>query len=317
MKQRPILTVTLNPALDLTTTVPRLEPQRKLRCTAPRYDPGGGGVNVSRVIHELDGHSAAFVAIAGSTGVHLAGLLKQQGVDARFWEASGETRTSFTVMEEQTGLHYRFVLPGPEQPPAEAEALLSAVMGAMPDKCAYVVLSGSLLPGLPADFYGQLTQRAQERGAAVILDAHGTDLRAALASRPHIIRVNHLEAAELTGISEPGVSARVLSQRLIEQQVAEVVLVSLGDQGTVVATQSSHFQVRPPIVSVRSMVGAGDSFVGAFALALARGRPLEDATRFGVAAAAAAVTTEGTSLCDSRMTERLYRQIAREASAAE
>jgi len=315
--QRPILTVTLNPALDLTTSVAKLEPQRKLRCAPPRYDPGGGGVNVSRVIRELGGRSRAFVAIAGSTGGHLADLLAQQGVDASFWDVEGETRTSLTVMEEVTGLHYRFVLPGPTQPEPSGEALLDGILAAMPADCAYVVLSGSLLPGLPPDFYAQLTQATQARGAQAVLDAHGADLKLALPARPHIIRINHLEAAELTGISEPGISARVLSSRLIEQQVAEIVLVALGEQGTLVATPTEHFQVRPPVVNVRSMVGAGDSFVGAFTLALARGGSLEDATRYGVAAAAAAVTTEGTSLCDRQATEALFARVSRAEVAVE
>lgn len=306
MVQRPILTVTLNPALDLTTTVSRLEPQHKLRCSAPRYDPGGGGVNVSRVIAELDGQSVAFVATGGATGAMLEGMLAAAGVSGVYHPVSGETRTSFTVMEEQTGLHYRFVLPGPVQDKATAEALLAGILAAVPGEGAYLVLSGSLLPGLPPDFYGQVTRAAQARGAAVILDAHGEDLRLALDARPHIIRVNHIEAAELSGIADAEASAHVLSQSLIAQQRAEIVLVSLEEHGTLVTTADSQFEVHPPVVAVRSMVGAGDSFVGALTLALARGEGLVEAVRRGVAAAAAAVTTEGTQLCQSDRVDALF-----------
>lgn len=306
MAQRPILTVTLNPALDLTTAVPRLEPQHKLRCSAPRYDPGGGGVNVSRVITELGGESLAFVATAGATGAMLAGLLAASGVAGVYHPVPGETRTSFTVMEEQTGLHYRFVLPGPVQDEAVAVALLDGIVAALPAEAGYVVLSGSLLPGLPPDFYGQVTDAVQARGAAVILDAHGDDLRLALDARPHIIRVNHIEAAELSGIADPEASAHVLSQSLIAQQRAEIVLVSLEEHGTLVTTPQMQFEVHPPAVAVRSMVGAGDSFVGALALSLARGRALPEAVRQGVAAAAAAVTTEGTQLCQSDRVAQLF-----------
>jgi len=304
--QRPILTVTLNPALDLTTAVPRLEPQHKLRCSAPRYDPGGGGVNVSRVIAELEGQSVAFVASGGATGAMLAGMLAAAGVRGVYHPVSGETRTSFTVMEEETGLHYRFVLPGPAQDETAAEALLAGIVAALPGESAYVVLSGSLLPGLPPDFYGQVTRAVQARGAAVILDAHGNDLRFALDARPHIIRVNHIEAAELSGIANPEASAHVLSQTLIAQQRAEIVLVSLEEHGTLVTMPQTQFEVHPPPVAVRSMVGAGDSFVGALTLWLARGAALPEAVRRGVAAAAAAVTTEGTQLCQSERVDELF-----------
>lgn len=306
MVQRPILTVTLNPALDLTTAVPRLEPQHKLRCGAPRYDPGGGGVNVSRVIAELDGQSTAFVATGGATGAMLEAMLAAAGVSGVYHPVTGETRTSFTVMEEQTGLHYRFVLPGPVQDEAAGQALLAGIASALPAEDAYVVLSGSLLPGLPADFYGQVTRAVQARGAAVILDAHGDDLRLALDARPHVIRVNHIEAAELSGIADAEASAHVLSQSPIAQQRAEIVLVSLEEHGTLVTTADSQFEVHPPRVAVRSMVGAGDSFVGALTLSLARGEGLPEAVRRGVAAAAAAVTTEGTQLCQSERVDALF-----------
>src|SRR6476660_9435452 len=109
----PVLTVTLNPALDLTTSVERLKPLRKLRCAAPRFHPGGGGVNVSRAIKELGGESRAFVAVGGQTGGQLRRLLDRAGLDVDYWPLSGETRTSFTVMDEAAKVPYRFLLPGP------------------------------------------------------------------------------------------------------------------------------------------------------------------------------------------------------------
>ena len=158
------------------------------------------------------------------------------------------------------------------------------------------MLSGSLLPGLPADFYGQVTRAVQARGAAVILDAHGDDLRLALDARPHIIRVNHIEAAELSGIADAEASAHVLSQSLIAQQRAEVVLVSLEEHGTLVTTADSQFEVHPPRVAVRSMVGAGDSFVGALVWSLQQGQALPEAFTWAMAAGSAALLTPGTGL---------------------
>ena len=302
--QGTILTVTVNPALDLTTSVHKLLPRAKLRCSAAQYDPGGGGVNVSRVIHELGGKSSAFIAVGGSTGEHLARLLEARGVSADRWPIDGETRTSFTVMEGETGEHYRFVLPGPVQPASRIDGLMDAVAASMLADCAYVVLSGSLMPGLPRDSYARLITLARSRGAKVLLDAHGIELKLALPARPDILRLNHLEADELVGDGRSNQSAIQLCQQLLVQGVAETVLVSHAEDGTAAGNRDGCFVVRPPRVQVRSTVGAGDSLVGAFVLGLARGWPIVDAVRYGVAAAAAAVTAEGADLCDRQTTER-------------
>lgn len=307
--QAPILTVTVNPALDMTTSTARVAPQRKLRCTVPHLDAGGGGANVSRAIRRLEGESTAFVAIGGSTGDHYARLLTSEGVDARFWPLSGETRTSLTVMEEETGLHYRFVLPGPEQQAVETATLLVAIGRATPSG-GYVVASGSLLPGLPEDFYGRLAAQARTAGARTILDTHGAALRQAIAARPYLIRLNHLEAQELVGGATAEASAHTLARELIAASAAEVVVVALGEQGSLVTTATRQYQITPPHMEVRSMVGAGDSYVAALTLGLARGLSLEDANRFGVAAAAAAVTGEATDLCDKSTTDVVLAALA-------
>lgn len=316
-EQGTILTVTVNPALDLTTSVTRLLPRAKLRCSAAQYDPGGGGVNVSRVIHELGGRSTALIAIGGSTGEHLAHLLEARGVSANYWPIDGETRTSFTVMEGETGEHYRFVLPGPVQQASRTAGLMDAVAASLPADCAYVVLSGSLLPGLPRDIYARLITYARSRGARVLLDAHGIELKLALPARPDILRLNHLEAGELVNDSRSKWSAIELCQKLLAQEVAEIVLVSHAEDGTAAGNRDGCFVVRPPTVQVRSTVGAGDSLVGALVLGLARGWPIVDAVRYGVAAAAAAVTAEGADLCDRHTTERLLAEtVVTDQSAA-
>lgn len=309
MQQSPILTVTVNPALDLTTGTARLAPQRKLRCAPPHFDPGGGGANVSRAIHALGGESLAFVAVGGATGAQFGQLLAASGVTARFWPLAGETRISMTVMEEETGLHYRFVLPGPDQPPGAAEALLDGIVAAVPAGCRHVVASGGLLPGLPEDFYGRLVLRCRAAGLLTILDTHGAALKAALSARPHIVRFNHLEAQELLGGGDAQVSAQAAGRLLVERGQADIAIVALGENGAMVTTADRQFRIRPPKVAVRSMVGAGDSYVGALTLGLARGWSLEDANRFGVAAAASAVTKEATELCDLATTEALLAQM--------
>lgn len=304
----PILTVTLNPALDITTATERLVHQQKLRCTAPRYHPGGGGVNISRTIQELGGESTAFVALGGSTGAQYRALLEATGIDCVYWDSDGDTRFSLTVMEEATGLHYRFVLPGPVQPPEATEGMLARLEELLATGVRYVAASGSLPPGIAPDFYGRLADSCRRAGAAIVLDSQGAALRQALPYRPWLIRLNHFEAQELVG-GEAESAAHILARQLIEHGSAEVAIVTLGEKGAIVATAGREALIRAPHVEVRSAVGAGDSFVGALMVGLSRGWPLETAARYGVAAAAATVTTEATELCRADTVNALFAQI--------
>jgi 6-phosphofructokinase 2 len=304
----PILTVTLNPALDVTTTTERLLPQQKLRCSEPRYDVGGGGANVSRAIRELGGESLAFVAVGGATGAHYRELLTAAALPHEIWPIAGETRTSMTVMEQSTGLHYRFVLPGPELPPGEADRILQRLSAIMEAGHRYVVGSGSLPPGVPADFYGRLAQTARAHGSRMILDTHGVALQGAIAHKPWLIRLNHLEAQELVG-GEADTAVHTLADRLVAQQAAEIVIITRGDKGAMVRTATESFEIAPPLVKVRSAVGAGDSFVAALTVALSRDWPLVEAVRYGVAAAASAVTGEATDLCKRGDVDRYFAEI--------
>jgi 6-phosphofructokinase 2 len=305
----PVLTVTLNPALDLTTTVAQLKPLQKLRCTAPRFDPGGGGINVSRAIKELGGESRAFVAIGGHTGAQLRRVLDRTGLDLDCWPLMGETRTSFTVMDETAGVPYRFLLPGPSISPFEADAILSRLTTLIRNHTGYVVASGSLPPGVPDDFYARLARATRELGGKFVIDTHGAPLRAATAERPYLVRLNHFEAQELLG-GDADAAAHTLATQLATRGLAEVAIVTIGERGAIVATPKRQIEIRPPHVGVKSGVGAGDSFVAALVFGLASGWPLDDAARYGVAAAAAAVTTEATELCKKETVEAYFAQIS-------
>jgi 6-phosphofructokinase 2 len=311
----PILTVTLNPALDMTTHLDAIEPRRKLRCSAPVMHAGGGGVNVSRAIRELGGESRAFVALGGHTGQQVESILKRSGIAAEVWPLLEETRTSFTAMEDSSGLPYRFVMPGPNVSPGESDAILRRLERILASYAGYVVASGSLPPGVPVDFYGQLAARARAIGARLVLDTHGEALRAAVAERPFLIRLNHLEAQELIG-GDADKAAHRLARELVAGGYTETAIVALGEHGAIVSTANGQIEIRPPRVKMKSGVGAGDSFVAALVLALARGWAIEDAARYGVAAAASAVTTDATELCRREDVERFYAQVAEAAATA-
>ena len=315
MTQQPILTITLNPALDTTTSVQKLEPQRKLRCEPPILHAGGGGANVSRAIHELGGSSRAFVGLGGHTGEQYVDLLRSGGVDCVVYPLAGETRTSITVMEKETGLHYRFVLPGPPQPRQTGDEMLAAIGRLMGEGGGYVVASGSLLPGLDEDLYARLGMLARRHNARLVLDSHGGALRKGLEGQPFLLRVNQIEAGELVAAGSAARSPADIARELVGRESAEVVVFAMGDRGSLVTTRESQFIVSPPRVEVHSMVGAGDSYVAALTLALARGESIESANRWGAAAAASAVSREATQLCDRATTERHFHETSMEHCA--
>jgi 6-phosphofructokinase 2 len=306
-----ILTITLNPAVDMTTATPEVVPGRKLRCDPPRIDPGGGGVNVSRVIVELGGATTALVAIAGVTGAMIRSLLGAARIDAIFIEAAGMTRQSFAVHDRSGGGQYRFVLPGPTQDAAFAERCLATVgdllaTGMFP----YVVASGSLPPGVPDDFYGRLAGVVHGHGARMILDTSGRSLAGALGSGAFLIRTNRIEARELaeTLHVDPDDPERV-ARSIVTSRSAEAAIMTLGADGALLVTDHGTARFRPPHVDVVSPVGAGDSFVAALSVALTDGWPMERACAYGVASAAAAMMTEATELAHRDDVNRMFAAI--------
>jgi len=306
-----ILTLTLNPALDITTHIDKVVAQRKLRCGLPRYDAGGGGINVSRAIKHLGGESLALVALGGASGTLYRGVLDASGIDYVACELSGETRSSLTVMEDTSGLQYRFLLPGPEQHRSDIDRLVAAVEEQLTRGFRYIILSGSITPGMPVRFYTDICASAERQGVRTIVDTSGEALRAALAARPYILRIDHIEAAELIdGSDMERLSVPETARAVVRQGLAEIAIITVDDEGAVVATAEECLQIRPPKVPVVSAVGAGDSFVGALAMGLERGWPLREACRYGVAAAASAVTTEATELCSRESTERFFAETA-------
>ncbi len=309
-----ILTITLNPALDLSTGTQKLEPGPKLRCTPPRFDPGGGGVNVSRVIAELGGESTAWTALGGAFGQMYREMLEAAGIPCTVLEAPGQTRLSLNITEQASEDQYRFVLPGPEYGPDDATRALDSIAAALKDAAfknrALAVVSGSMPPGLHDDFMARLADVVRDAGSRLVLDSSGGPLKAALAEGVYLVKPNLKEAEDLAGRALPDTAARAdFAADLIDKGAAKVVVLSLGGEGAVVVAEGVRLRLHSPEVDVCSAVGAGDSTVGALALALAQGRSVEDAARRGIAAGAAAVSTTATELCRREDAERLVDQV--------
>ena len=306
----PIVTLTLNPCIDESASVERLVPDRKLRCGPTRYEPGGGGVNVARAIRRLGGRALALFPAGGPAGELLQDLLATEGVAHRALPVKEWTRENFNVCEDATGHQYRFVLPGPELAAEEREACFEAVAALTPFP-DWLVVSGSLPPGFPADFLARLARLARDREAHMVLDSPGEAASRALDEGVHLYKPSLREFRELAGL--PGAEDAELAEaarRWIRLGRCDTVVLSLGAAGALWVTESSSEHVRTPMVAVRSTVGAGDAMLAGIVLRLQAGWPIDQAVRFGVAAGAASVTKPGTELCSRADTERLFAAMA-------
>lgn len=295
---RPVITVTLNPALDMSVTAPHVEPGPKLRCSAPQIDPGGGGINVARVVAEMQGICRAVVAVGGTTGQELLARLEARKVPVVAFDVNGATRQSLSVVDQETGQQYRFIMPGPDWDSVTVERALGTIISAAPDN-ALVVLSGSLPPGVSPEFPARLV--AALPGREVVMDLSGAALLRVAAGTDHppkVLRMDREESEGLPGSPLPDATeAARFGRRLIGLGAAEIVILARGPDGSVLVTATEAWHCSAAKVEVASKTGAGDSFVGAFAFALSDGRSLPDALQLGVAAASAAVTTPATDLC--------------------
>lgn len=314
-----IITFTFNPALDLTTDVDHVESGRKLRCGPVRYDPGGGGVNVSRAIAKLSGESLVFAAVGGVTGQMLKTLLEREGIGASLFDVDGLTRQSVVVNERLTGKQFRFVMPGPDWS-AEQTSFLLSILGETFANASqiidYAVASGSLPPGTPDNLYHTIFEQAGKAGIKFVLDTSGQALMAAATGNhhpPHIWIMDQAEAASLAGSSIATMDDLAqFAQDLKRRKLAEIIVLTFAQGGAVAVSETETLRAMPPKVDVVSKVGAGDSFVAGLVLKLSQGKDLYEACAYAVAAAASAVTTPATELCNGAQTERYFNMILSE-----
>ncbi|MFL9500712.1 1-phosphofructokinase family hexose kinase [Rhodopseudomonas palustris] len=304
-----IVTLTPNPAIDLSTSVERLVPSRKLRCAAQKRDPGGGGINVARVVKRFGGDVEAIFPAGGFTGKLLKLLLDEENVPSRIVEAVAETREDFSVSENATGEQYRFVLPGLPLAEHEWRGMLDALAATSPAP-KIVIGSGSLPPGVPVDFYAQAAAVAKQLGAKFFLDTSGKPLTAALVQGVTLIKPNLREMQELAGRPLGCEKEWVDAARAhIAAGQVEIVALSLGHLGALLVTKDQALRSPALPVTAVSTIGAGDSFLGAIAHRLAQGGSIAEAFRLGLAAGSATLTVHGTQLCDPDEVERLYAQV--------
>ncbi|GGK83033.1 1-phosphofructokinase family hexose kinase [Rufibacter glacialis] len=301
-----ILTITVNPALDKSTRVQKLAPEKKLRCEEPTYEPGGGGINVSRAIKKLGGESCAWYLSGGAAGERIGQLLQAEGVSYRKFECANWTRESLMVLETATGDQYRFGMPGPHIAEHEWRQLIDA-LEALEKTPEFVVASGSISPGVPDDFYAQLAAIAVRKGFKLVVDTSGEALIKSAGEGIFLLKPNLNELAALAGKEYINAQEQeALARKVIGEGKSQALVVSLGPRGAMLATKDGFQYVTPPTVKQESAVGAGDSMVGGMVLKLTQGWAWPEVIRYGVATGTATTMTPGSELCRLQDVEEIY-----------
>jgi 6-phosphofructokinase 2 len=299
-----ILTITLNPCIDKSSTVEKFKPESKLRCTEVVNEPGGGGINVSKALQRLEASSVALFPAGGHNGNMLCSLLKDENILFHAVDTKVETRENWIVLESSTNNQYRFTFPGRAVQEETIKALIDQIRAFSP---SYVVASGSLPPGLPDYFYGLIVKNAAAVGAKCIVDTSGPALQALKGKHAYMIKPNIGELCKMLNVDWlDKEEVPEAAQQAIKDGYAEIMVVSMGPDGAWLVTEDKRYFCEAPQVEKRSTVGAGDSMVAGITYMLQKERPLREAIRFGVACGSAATMNEGTQLFKKEDAEKLF-----------
>lgn len=301
-----IVTLTLNPALDKSTEMEKLVPEKKMRCKPLLMEAGGGGINISKAIQELGGESIAIFPSGGWNGKLVESLLSKQGITCHAIPIEEETRENFVATEIATNKQYRFVMPGPALQAAALENCKKFIDELDPVP-SFLIASGSLPPGVPDNFLAELADMSKQKGIKMIVDTSGPALLKAMEHGLYLLKPNLSELCSLVDknfleLSEIDDAAR----EVIEKSGCEVVVASMGPEGAMLVTKDYTKRIIAPSVKKISTVGAGDSMVAGMVWMLEKNEPLEQAVMFGVACGTAATMNKGTQLFNKNDVERLY-----------
>ncbi|MCJ7757172.1 MAG: 1-phosphofructokinase family hexose kinase [Gillisia sp.] len=306
-----IITLTVNPALDSYTTIDHLEPNKKLRCQPPMIDPGGGGVNVARVIHRLGGNATAIYTRGGHTGKIYSDLLDKEGIDQDPVEIKQNLRENFAVTETSTGNLFRFGLPGPVLEKSEYKSILDKIENI--SNAEFLVASGSLCPEAPVDFFAQVAKKAKKNNLKFILDTSGKALSEILKVGAFLLKPNNEELEDLTGKKATNQKEqKKLLLEILDNYPVEVIVLSLGAKGAILATgnKATHFPALK--VFAQSSIGAGDSMVAGIVYSLSLGKSLEEAVVYGLACGSATLKSPGTELLTKKDADLFYKKLVME-----
>lgn len=303
-----IITLTLNPAVDLTVTLDEFLPEDTNRITSSRTDPGGKGINVSRVLWELGCESLAMGFVSGTRGRLIEQTLREQGIYTDFLHTPGQTRTNVTIFDRKNNTTTTLNEPGPPTDRHHVPSLVQRLKKQL-NPGDWLVVGGSIPPGLDPGFYGDIIRLAKEREVRCILDADGTPFVRGMAARPFLVKPNRTEVERILGRMPRHREPLLEAAERIHDVGIDVVVLSQGAQGAVLVSDEAVLRAYPPAVPALSTVGSGDAMVAGMVQVLSQGGTLEEALRLGSAAGAAAAVTPGTSLCHRADVVRLLPKV--------
>jgi tagatose 6-phosphate kinase len=306
MDSKLVVTVTVNPAIDKTYFIHELSAGTLHRVQEVLQLAGGKGLNVARVLHELDVDCAATGFLAGTSGEWIAGQLSATGMREAFVRMRGETRTTLAVVERE-GRVTELLEAGPTVP-AEAATELMDVVQRLASTAAYATISGSLAPGLPPEYYRSIVTAVQRQGVHACVDTSGPALQNVLEARPYLVKINHHELADWSG--QANASAENLRESLQRlQQHCTIALVTAGADGSYAYDGHTFWQVTAPSVNALNPTGSGDAFLAGLVAGLARGESLHQALRVAVAAGASNAAHRGAGEIDVGQVKQLVPQV--------
>lgn len=307
-----IATLTMSPAVDMFASTDRFYDDSKTRCQINNRAPGGGGINVARNLRRLGLDVCAVFPAGGHHGDLLAQLLTADGLPFQRIDIKNETTQNIALSESSTGKALHLVFPGAVLFPDEWQRCLDAIAALTPAP-QMLVISGSLPPSVPATFFAEVVQLCKSRAIRVVLDTSGPALRPALEAGVYFVKLNREDFTAL-GYNGPDTPQDRLDamKKMVEAGWAEHLVLTLGPNGALLASRTGEcMHVTPPPVTVISHAGAGDSFVSVMTCKLYQGKAVSDAFSYGVAAAAAAISTPGNQLEDFDWLERVYAGVTR------
>ncbi len=303
-----IITITLNPAIDKTTSTEKIVPEKKLPCISPTYEPGGGGINVSRALAHLGCDSLAMYFGGGFNAHFFKKMLTEEKIQSLVVPVKTNIRTNIIVVERSTGSQYRFGMVSHPVKDNDWKSFLRKLE--KQSGYEYVVASGSLPEGVPLDFFARVSAIVKKSNAKLIVDTSGEALQAAVQEGVFMIKPNLNELSSLYGKEELKMDEAVFAAKsIINRKGCEVMVVSMGKNGGLLVTVDENFHVVPPDIEVKSTVGAGDSMVAGMVYAISKEMKWNDVLQYGIACGTAATMNAGTALCKKTDVEKILEEL--------
>ncbi len=301
-----IITLTANPAIDRTITVDRLAFEDRAYILSSQDTPGGRGINASHVIHTFGGKTIAVLPAGGTSGARFEEFLKGGGFPVTVVPIKNKVRTNLTLTDRH-GLTMKLNEPGPALTKTEVGKLDKAVRAKM-EGASWLMLCGSLPPGVPSSFYVNLIEFAHKKKIKTLLDTDGEALLHGVEAKPTVVKPNQAEAERLLSTALLTRTHYLNAADRILKMGPECVIVSLGSRGVVSATAAGVLETIPPRVDAISPIGSGDALSAAFVNALEEKLDFADALRWGVAAGTASAALPGMQFATRAQAAKIYEQ---------